>query len=598
MSTDERSGWLVKLNAIFEILVSDQDPELLSYQLEETRTTFPVLPAFHFFASVTLLLLCWGHVPGLQLALWSLASIGLFLTFTASYFLLARAPGHAARSRVILRVGPFLGLAINVVWGGVSLIFSAEMGQPLGSFLDILALTMTLVGLLCTVRLPSIALQFVLAPIIILVARAVWAADGGFALGITVGMISLVALATAVIALNLNFRRRGILEKSHKRDSEVIKLLLRDLGTEMRDWLWESDSAGRLTFTSIAIENVLGHAAKTFSAERFIDAFFGLHAPDIAAKLQAKAVVADAMLSMSVDGAEKHWQISAKPVFDADGRFSGYRGVSRDMTVQRQHENQTARARDEAQRANEAKSQFLGVISHELRTPINAIVGFSEVLSASQGENLSLVARREYLGTIMESAKHLQGLINDILEATRMERGTLSLDEQPNDAAELVEIAVKIVRDQATTARISLVARVIEDVVLTGDLTRLKQVILNVLTNAIKFSPEGGIVQVDMNRDRESQLIISVRDAGIGISAQDAERVFEPFVQVENGSNRRFGGVGLGLAIARRIARLHGGDLTLSGALGVGTEARLTMPAERVQWPKSASGKRQETVAA
>ena len=264
------------------------------------------------------------------------------------------------------------------------------------------------------------------------------------------------------------------------------------------------------------------------------------------------------------------------------------------MTAQREQEEKLLVARDIAQQSNDAKSQFLAVISHELRTPINAIVGFSEVLSAGQGEHLSVSARREYLGTILESAKHLQGLINEVLESTRIERGALQLDEQPNDVAELVEVVAKIVRDQATQGKISVVARVIEDVEVMGDLTRLKQVILNILSNAIKFSPEGGVVNMDMLRERNGDLAITVRDAGIGISDADAERVFEPFVQAEAGSNRRFGGMGLGLSIARRIARLHGGELTLKGQMGGGTEARFTLPAARVRWPrpktKSAGG--------
>jgi len=274
------------------------------------------------------------------------------------------------------------------------------------------------------------------------------------------------------------------------------------------------------------------------------------------------------------------------------------RALREEVSERQRAEDALRAAKDEAVLANRAKGQFLALVSHELRTPINAIVGFSEVLSAGQSEHLSVPARREYLGTILESAKHLQGLINEILEATRIERGTLQLDEQPNDAAELIEVVAKIVRDQATQARISVVARVVEDVEVTGDLTRLKQVILNILSNAIKFSPEGGVVNMDMLRAPNGDLLITVRDAGIGISDEDAERVFEPFVQVENGSNRRFGGMGLGLSNARRIAQLHGGSLTLKGQSGSGTEARLTLPATRVRWPKPKAKTQGNTAAA
>jgi signal transduction histidine kinase len=302
--------------------------------------------------------------------------------------------------------------------------------------------------------------------------------------------------------------------------------------------------------------------------------------------LDAHSEITGTIVSFRVAEKKQYWKITGRPLRDDRDRFTGYRGVGRDITHQHDAEIEIRNAKDLAEQASAAKSQFLAVISHELRTPINAIVGFSEVLNSSHGESLPSVNRKDYLNTILESAKHLQGLINDVLDATRIERGTLQLTEQDNDAAELVEVAIKICRDQATTGKISIVAHVSEDVIVTGDMTRLKQVILNLLTNAIKFSPEGGVVNIDMQRRNDGALTISVRDAGVGISAADAERVFEPFVQADGSITRRFGGMGLGLSIARRIARMHGGDVTLSGEVGVGTDARLILPAARVRWPK------------
>jgi signal transduction histidine kinase len=245
-------------------------------------------------------------------------------------------------------------------------------------------------------------------------------------------------------------------------------------------------------------------------------------------------------------------------------------------------------AKEAAESASAAKSQFLALISHELRTPINSIVGFSEVLCGDQSEHFSRSDRQIYLSSIIDSARHLQNLINDILDATRLERGSFRLVEQDNDAAEIIEAALKVCRNRADEAEITIIAHVVDDVMVHGDMTRLKQLLLNLFSNAIKFSPAGTVVNVGVNKGSAGEFIVSVRDAGIGISAEDAEKVFNPFVQLNVGSARNFAGMGLGLSIARRIARLHGGDVTLHGMVGIGTEAKFTLPAERVVWPADA----------
>ena len=224
-------------------------------------------------------------------------------------------------------------------------------------------------------------------------------------------------------------------------------------------------------------------------------------------------------------------------------------------------------------------------MSHELRTPLNSIVGFSEILSSRNEDALETDVRLDYAKTILNSSRHLQTLINDILDATRIENGSIAFVEQDIDAAELVEIAVKMCRDQAEKADVTLVAKLTDGIEVRADITRTKQIILNLLTNAIKFSMVGGIVNIELVRMRDDRLAIVIRDGGIGIRSDDLSRIFEPFVQAEEGMSRRFAGIGLGLSIARKIARLHGGDVTLDSQFGVGTTARFELPPARVIWP-------------
>ena len=237
-----------------------------------------------------------------------------------------------------------------------------------------------------------------------------------------------------------------------------------------------------------------------------------------------------------------------------------------------------------AETAKLAKSNFLSAMSHELRTPINAIVGFCEILTAPQSETLSVESRKNYLNTIVENAQQLQNMINDILDVSRFERGSFQLVEQNSDAAEIIEAAIKLCREQAERASISIVAHLIEDVTVRGDLVRLKQVVQNLLTNAIKFSPQDTVVNVNMQKGDNGGFRLLVRDVGIGISDEDAMRAFDSFVQMEEGATRSYAGIGLGLSIARRIARLHGGEVSLSGKMGAGTEALLVLPASRIVW--------------
>ena len=580
---------LARASHVFLQLFSETDGYLVSQQVEESRLALPVFSAFHLLATLVVVNLVWAQVPSWMLATWAGLNFFLGLALITAFVWMRRKQGNGPAARRTLRIAPFVALALCIGWGWANFGFGSFVKPPSQNLIEVLQIVVMVVGLLCSLRVPATALQFVLAIITVLLMRAIVAYESFGVLTIIVSLLGFVGLISAAFALGLNMRRRWALEKYRKRDAEIIKLLLHDMGSEIRDWMWETDAQGLLVSHSPNLPAVLNEIPGTLTGRKFFEEVFAVHAPTLMSRFAAQETFTDENFETAIAGDQRKWQLSAKPLFDASGTFIGYRGVARDVTLQRQQEQLIASARDEAQKANEAKSQFLAVISHELRTPINAIVGFSEVLSAGQGETLPVTARREYLGTILESAKHLQGLINDILEATRMERGNIKLNEQPSDVAELIEISVKIVRESATLHGISVIARVIEDVEVMGDVTRLKQVFLNVLTNAIKFSPEGGMVQVDMKRDSAGNLLISVRDAGIGISKEDAERVFEPFVQVESGSSRRFGGMGLGLAIARRVARLHGGELTLNGEGGIGTEAVFTLPAVRIGWPKPRS---------
>ena len=264
------------------------------------------------------------------------------------------------------------------------------------------------------------------------------------------------------------------------------------------------------------------------------------------------------------------------------------------VAARREADNAAAMARRamlEARAADLAKTRFLANLSHELRTPLNAIMGFSEILQV--GDDLGPGRRVEYAGYIHESAEHLLSIVSDILDLARIEAGKLELEERTDALERPVRSALQTIRPLAEQKALSLSCRLCpEDVLVVADQTKLRQILLNLLSNAVKFTPAGGDISVAAGLDDAGGLTISVTDTGIGIPAASLDKVFEPFEQIEGYSTRKSAGAGLGLPIARALARAHGGDLQLHSAEGVGTTVQVRLPADRIRHPVPSGSQR------
>jgi len=234
-------------------------------------------------------------------------------------------------------------------------------------------------------------------------------------------------------------------------------------------------------------------------------------------------------------------------------------------------------ARKAAEAANGAKSAFLATMSHELRTPINAILGFTDLLQLGIGEDQQ-PARADYVNRIRKNTEHLLELINDILDLSKVEAGQLVIDSAESVAVDVIDEALAVVRHQANARGVELSAQCAPDTRYVGDPLRVRQVLLNLLSNGIKFTPAGGRVTLACATNGATTAF-SVIDTGIGIDAKDLERIFEPFVQTAYVYTRESGGTGLGLAISRRLAQLMGGRLSVESAVGQGATFTLTLPA-------------------
>ncbi len=231
--------------------------------------------------------------------------------------------------------------------------------------------------------------------------------------------------------------------------------------------------------------------------------------------------------------------------------------------------------------ASRVKVEFLAKISHELRTPLNAIIGFSELMMRDK-RGLANEQYRSYISDIHLSGRHLLDIINDILDFAKAEAGQLVLFESNVDVQQVAQAIERLLGPRARDSGVDLKIRIPADLPLVWcDERKLKQMLLNLVNNAVKFTPSGGVIEIAARLDLEG-FVVAVRDSGIGIAEEDLGRVMEPFVQAETTLSRRQEGTGLGLALVKSMIEIHGGRLRLESALGNGTSAELVFPAERI----------------
>ena len=278
----------------------------------------------------------------------------------------------------------------------------------------------------------------------------------------------------------------------------------------------------------------------------------------------------------------------------ADGGDRGHRevvAVLRDVTERKRHQQELLDAHDAAERSNAAKSRFLATMSHELRTPLNAIIGFSEMLTNEATFLLDAKRRNEYAGLINESGKHLLSVVNGILDMSKIETDNFEITPEPFAPAPVVTRCCDLLTLRAREAGVRLeksVADGMPDII--ADKRALNQILINLLSNALRFTDRGGRVTVSA-RAEAAAIVFVVEDTGVGISDEDLARVGEPYFQAGASYDRRQGGTGLGLSIVKGLVRLHGGEISIRSRVGEGTRVtvRLPLDCERAQPAKPAA---------
>ena len=239
-------------------------------------------------------------------------------------------------------------------------------------------------------------------------------------------------------------------------------------------------------------------------------------------------------------------------------------------------------AKIRAEAANHAKSEFLANMSHELRTPLNAINGFSEIMAGEMFGPLGHQRYREYAGDILASGQHLLALINDILDMSKIEAGKMTMHFEPLQLDEVVDDALRLVRQRAEKGRLKLKSHLVKLPDIEADYRALKQILLNLLTNAVKFTPEGGTITISA-AVTESFVHIQVSDTGIGIAKKDIDRLARPFEQIESQMSKTREGTGLGLALTKSLIEMHAGRFEVDSTLGKGTVITVTLPLKQLK---------------
>lgn len=376
-------------------------------------------------------------------------------------------------------------------------------------------------------------------------------------------------------------------ENEDYRLSNLAEERFRDCGETSSDWFWEQDEELRFTWSFNLAANKDVHAApEAYGRTRWELVDRGVtpdeweqHKADLAARRPFRNFRFE---RVGISGVLYHIAVSGRPFFDKGGKFRGYRGSCRNVTEEVEAKHATTAALVAAEAANRTKSEFLASMSHELRTPLNAILGFSELIR-SRFEADGKPDFAEYANYVHSAGQQLLAVFTAILDMAKIENGRIELREDKVDLADAIRLSVTAIEAEARVGEVEIENLVAPDLAaLWADPLRFNRILINICSNAVKFTPPGGRVQIAARAPSSGDVEISISDTGIGMAAEDIPKALEPFQQLESQLSRRFGGAGLGLPIAKALIDLHGGTLDIQSTQGHGTSVIIRFPKERV----------------
>src|SRR5215212_96428 len=411
----------------------------------------------------------------------------------------------------------------------------------------------------------------------------------GFAMPVFAAMAVAYATAQALAQLRLDAERRAR-GKAHEAQDRLLLHAIDDLVT------WH-DRNGQVLKANAAALRLVGAPSCSLQGQGL---FSRVHVSDRPTFLKAVSDAAASSAPTAVqfrlrvgqdDGAERRkargprapqgrviWVEMRAHRIEEEGADCAVVAVTRDISEHRRRAEELEEARAVAESADRSKGRFLATVSHELRTPLNAIIGFSEILAGDTLVPVDGARRKEYAQIIHDSGQHLLGVVNTLLDMSKIESGNFELAPEPFDLCELATASCDLIKLKASQAGLSLaceIGRGIPEIM--GDRRACRQVLINLLSNAVKFTPRGGSVTLSVRRETDRVLLV-VADTGIGIAEDDLSKVGAPFFQAGSHYDRAHEGTGLGLSVVRGLVGLHGGTLTIESAPGEGTSVTVSLP--------------------
>lgn len=339
------------------------------------------------------------------------------------------------------------------------------------------------------------------------------------------------------------------------------------------DALMTTDPAGVITDVNKQMEALTGCTRDELIGAPFKDNFTDPQRAEAGIKLvlSEKKVTNYELTARARDGKETVVSYNAATFYDRDRKLQGVFAAARDVTELKRFEQSL-------KKASQMKSEFLASMSHELRTPLNGIIGFAEFLVDGKPGPLN-AKQKEYLGDILNSGQHLLHLINDVLDLAKVEAGKMELNPECFRPSDAIDQVCAVARPSAQKKRMQVKVSVSPEIgMVMLDQQKFKQVLYNLVSNAIKFTDDGGLVKITVMPCANERFTLAVRDNGIGIKQEDMKRLFQEFEQLDSGATRRYEGTGLGLALTRKIVELQDGQIGIESEEGKGSTFTVTLP--------------------
>ncbi|RED24196.1 Hpt sensor hybrid histidine kinase [Rhodopseudomonas thermotolerans] len=544
-------------------------------QVDSVTRLTPVTMSINVANASLILFTFWGSEARPQLLAWMAMIVFAAAMAVRSWLQTRHEPRMEASAHAIRRM-TLHALLLGLIWGAmpVMVFITAEPGDQL--IVACVAAGMISGGAFTLSTVPRAGLAYT------------WALAAGSALSLALSDGTAYRITAVFLLLYAGFMSRNLISHGEmffdnlrakfelERQTEIISLLLKDFQANASDWLWQTDAQGRLVhvperFVEVAkLPPALMTGALLSDVIGMLCSEDGRCAMGVAAKMAQREPMNDLVVHVVIGGGVRLWSLTAKPMFDSNGEFTGYRGVGRDVTERWRAE--------QAEAENRAKSSFLAMMSHEIRTPMNGVLGLANSLLETKLDP----EQQQAVTTIRDSGDDLLRILNDILDLSKLESGRLEFEQADFSPATLVESVRAIiepeVRGKGIELKIDIDPRLPPS--LSGDAARIRQVLLNLASNAVKFTEHGSIAIVltcVKRNDSHATVEWQVTDTGIGISPDRVGSLFTDFAQADVSINRRFGGTGLGLAISRRIVEQMGGDIAVTSREGAGSTFRFSL---------------------